>query len=460
MATIVNARDVLLQAAGTRLVPAAIIGTLDFANVTGVTKPANNADVTQGAITSGVTVTGGGITLSGGGSIKGGQSGFNSGNGFFLGYSGGAYKLSVGNSSGQNITWDGSTLGIVGNITGAANIDITGTARFRGVQGTSYGSGQAAVVVNDSSNSIDGTLSLVAGNGYAVMGIATGSGVSSGCGVYGRTVAQQGVFGEATSSSGIGVLGLGAGGGYGVYSNGAFGCSSSGAFSGSLSSASLSTGAISGAITTLSTGSWAVNTLTVTNSGSGGGAIYCNNSGSGKQFYAAPGAYSAYSPSGGGKIYIVDGNGPFTGFHPGLVLRGYYTPGDVLVDVAVIDKPDVNNALTTMELCSAVNQAGAVGVLSEVRELDEHVPYELWWEYQPTHLFAEVNGVGEGLINVCGRGGDIAKGDLLVCSDMPGKAQRQADNLVRNYTVAKARESATFDSPDEVKQIACFYMSA
>ena len=58
-----------------------------------------------------------GISVGTGGHVRGGQSAFNNGVGFFLGYSGSAYKFSIGNSSGQRLTWDGSTLSVNGNIT-------------------------------------------------------------------------------------------------------------------------------------------------------------------------------------------------------------------------------------------------------------------------------------------------------------------------------------------------------
>jgi hypothetical protein len=62
-----------------------------------------------------------GISVGTGGHVRGGQSAFNNGVGFFLGYSGSAYKFSIGNSNGQRLTWNGSTLSINGDIT------ITGT---------------------------------------------------------------------------------------------------------------------------------------------------------------------------------------------------------------------------------------------------------------------------------------------------------------------------------------------
>jgi hypothetical protein len=69
-----------------------------------------------------------------------------------------------------------------------------------------------------------------------------------------------------------------------------------------------------------------------------------------------------------------------------------------------------------------------------------------------------VNALGEGQINVCGLGGSIAAGDLIQTSALPGKGMRQVQSGVQAYSVARARESMHFESPDEVKQIACIYL--
>jgi len=214
MATIVNARDVLLQAASTRLESVTFDSNLllNFANVTGATKPSNNADVTVTAVNGGVTVTGGGITLSGGGAIKGGQTGYDTGTGWFLGYSGGAYKFSIGNASGNKMTWDGSTLGIVGAITGTSSIDISGTAYFGGA--VTSGSATFAAVFN---------------NGYAADYGALGR-ASVGAGLRGEgnggTSTNTGVQGLQTGTQGRGVHGLATdngGGGVGVRAEHAYG---------------------------------------------------------------------------------------------------------------------------------------------------------------------------------------------------------------------------------------------
>ena len=90
----------------------------------------------ESGINTGVTLNTAdtGITLSSGGVIKGGQTAFNTGNGFFLGYSGAQYKVSIGDPSGDNITWDGADLNITantgevtGNLTVSGNLTVNGT---------------------------------------------------------------------------------------------------------------------------------------------------------------------------------------------------------------------------------------------------------------------------------------------------------------------------------------------
>jgi hypothetical protein len=172
---------------------------------------------------------------------------------------------------------------------------------------------------------------------------------------------------------------------------------------------------------------------------------------------------------------------PFTGSHDG-VLDNAIEPemGDILVDVSVIAKESVNDTLTRMALSSAANQC-AIGVYSGNRE-DTYLPLAISEPGTPivvtpytsipgdrvlrpeyAHLLDDsriigCNSVGEGQINVCGEAGNIAAGDLIVTSSMAGKGMKQADDIVRSRTAAKARESVTFDTPGQVKQIACIYL--
>lgn len=172
----------------------------------------------------------------------------------------------------------------------------------------------------------------------------------------------------------------------------------------------------------------------------------------GKQVFLATADYSIYSPSGKGKHYIADGAGPFTGFHDGIT---HDAPeiGDICVDHAILERVDVSNVSAEYRVSTAPNQRGVIGVCSEV--FDEP---PIGWESVPAGArVIHVNALGEGLVNVCGEGGDIALGDLIVTSSRPGKGMRQADDLVRSTTVAKVREPVRFDG-DEVRQVACVYL--
>lgn len=59
-------------------------------------------------------ITAGTITLPNTGWIKGGQTDYNTGTGFFLGYSGAAYKFSIGDPTANYLNWDGTYLKIKG----------------------------------------------------------------------------------------------------------------------------------------------------------------------------------------------------------------------------------------------------------------------------------------------------------------------------------------------------------
>jgi hypothetical protein len=187
----------------------------------------------------------------------------------------------------------------------------------------------------------------------------------------------------------------------------------------------------------------------------------------------------------GGPTYgltVVGGTAPFTGCHDGLLLKGTtVVPGDIIVDTGVIVATSgVTDTITEVAVSATANQKGALGifaaistqtpsilqipVITPVWEHDEWVDtvtYELNPIYQPivdTHDYVAINSIGEGQMNVCGENGDLQVGDLIVCSSIPGKGMKQSDDLVRSTTVAKIRENVAFASPTEVKLVSCIYM--
>jgi hypothetical protein len=202
-----------------------------------------------------------------------------------------------------------------------------------------------------------------------------------------------------------------------------------------------------------------------------------------KQISLADASYCAFAGSGQGKIYIVDGTGPFTGFHEGLIPDTTTVQiGDILFDVGVYQVSGISSSTFYVDIANQDNQKGIIGVCSQLytepptnwltpiepptNTIDENnTPIPATPIGEQTSLVPDgyyvvnINAVGEGQINVCGLGGNIQKGDLIVASSMLGKGMKQANDMVMSYTVAKSRVDAVFSSPNEVKMIPCVYVS-
>ena len=176
--------------------------------------------------------------------------------------------------------------------------------------------------------------------------------------------------------------------------------------------------------------------------------------------------YNFYAETAVGGVVIAD-YGTFTGAHDTLILKNtIVTIGDILVDKQVIGKSSMSNVICESVLSTEPNQKAATGVYlfraSDMGALFPNGVMELdAWELNSiidTYDYCAMNSLGEGQVNVCGENGNIEIGDLIVTSSMLGKGMRQADDVVRNYTVAKSREAVTFSAPNEVKTIACIYL--
>lgn len=74
--------------------------------------------------------------------IRQGQTDFDTGTGFWLGDDGGTPKVSIGNSSGSKVTWDGMTLEITGDI-------VLGSGNFLRSGQTAYDTGTGFWIGND-----------------------------------------------------------------------------------------------------------------------------------------------------------------------------------------------------------------------------------------------------------------------------------------------------------------------
>jgi hypothetical protein len=407
-------------------------------------------------VNTGSLTVSGGLTLNTTGHVKGGQTGYDDGTGFFLGYDGtspsGSYKFSIGKSDGTKMTWNGTALAVTGGtITGGTIQTSSGTGQ-RVVLAASDNSlkiynSSNAVVLQAGGTGIGAQIKVTSTTlaGYAIYAVNTG-----GAAVYAEVTTGDAIFGVATDSGGVGVYGQG------THSSsttnyGVLGISSRAEC---VRGQASNTGGSNHGVRGLNTGTGGTATA---------GLIGAAN---GFDFYA----------DGGGTNY-----GPFTGTHDALTeLADTFTIGDIVIDTQVVRRNGISSSITLVKPSSIPNQKAALGVVCALpRPLTESHPaaYVKGFEedpesksyvqvmqpyYEPdcqVYNIMAVNALGEGQINVCGEGGDIQAGDLIVTSSIPGKGMKQADDIVRSITVAKARESVTFSSPTEVKQIACIYLS-
>ena len=73
----------------------------------------------------------------------------------------------------------------------------------------------------------------------------------------------------------------------------------------------------------------------------------------------------------------------------------------------------------------------------------------------------QVFAVGDGHVLVCSEGGDIEAGDYICSSNTSGHGMKQDDDLLHNYTVAKATEAVNWASEGQsTKLISCTYHAA
>lgn len=160
------------------------ITDLDYSNVSG-TKPAADADNTQDILENAATeisVNSDLFNIYGSGAA-----------GVFIG-SGGLFGRDSGGSTTFSITASSGAAAFRGNITGGANIDITGTGTFNGASNEGYGN--AAINANTSLNTTNGVIGR-AGSGNGVHGFAT-----SGVGVLGQASSAGGAGGSFSASGG------------------------------------------------------------------------------------------------------------------------------------------------------------------------------------------------------------------------------------------------------------------
>ena len=65
--------------------------------------------------------------------------------------------------------------------------------------------------------------------------------------------------------------------------------------------------------------------------------------------------------------------------------------------------------------------------------------------------------IGAGFIWIKNNGENIKKGDYLCSSNIPGYAEKQNDNIVHNYTIAKTTQETIWKKTEKKKLVTCTY---
>jgi len=201
------------------------------------------------------------------------------------------------------------------------------------------------------------------------------------------------------------------------------------------------------------------------------------------------------------KAYIGGSSYPFTGAHIAYSLDPTLVVGDIVsiekTHAITVDQTYsivyVTSVAKDKRVAGVVAYSKSTGILdnfllcrqacttediietSVIQETGEEVETKVDTLFVPKQEYAEyadilvnggyvevgVNAVGEGMINVCSEGGDIEIGDYLCSSSILGKSMKQDDDLLHNYTVAKATQYVVWaNEPSNIKMIGCTYHSS
>lgn len=180
----------------------------------------------------------------------------------------------------------------------------------------------------------------------------------------------------------------------------------------------------------------------------------------------------------------------FTGAHFAFT-EEVLTVGDI-VSVVNVTKLNISETYSVVDKSVNTQDPSIFGVVSSI-EADTQAKLQLLWQddenpvdkekskiknkYKTVYdsvIFEDytmmtVNALGEGGINVCAENGDINNGDYICSGYTSGKGRKQDDDILHNYTVAKAIESVDWSKETDgvngcflfegvlCKMIACTY---
>ena len=166
------------------------------------------------------------------------------------------------------------------------------------------------------------------------------------------------------------------------------------------------------------------------------------------------------SYAGGGFISPVAFNS-FTGAHIAFTKDNLNAGDIVCVDSSKVDT--IDQSIILVSKSSSIKSKAVMGVYSNNLASYEDMFKESSHAYIQDLLaqgykIINVNSLGEGAMIVSDKGGNIAIGDYICTSSLKGKGMKQDDDILHNYTVAKALESVDWSKETTTsKMIACTY---
>jgi hypothetical protein len=170
-------------------------------------------------------------------------------------------------------------------------------------------------------------------------------------------------------------------------------------------------------------------------------------------------------------LYIA--NGTFTGFHRNYTDDELFDPetpeifknnfagcivistGKIKTDYSTITEDEDEDGIkkTDVEWKSAIDKEGiliedALPIIKLSRVKKDKRVFGVMGDPTRSNNNKErliINSVGEGAICVCNTNGNIENGDYIQSSDILGHGEKQDDDILHNYTVAKATIDCNFE---------------
>ena len=104
-------------------------------------------------------------------------------------------------------------------------------------------------------------------------------------------------------------------------------------------------------------------------------------------------------------------------------------------------KPNINESLPICEISKKEKDKSVFGVISDKEDEDRVYHTGAWASvYDKANVNEKryfINSLGEGAMWVCNTNGDLENGDYITTSNVSGYGQKQDDDLLHNFTVAK-----------------------